>query len=62
MTTVIVVADGGVAPDDLFAINFCRHRYVLANRKSKDVLCVWQGEAVTESMSVCGRDIDVFLK
>lgn len=50
MTTVIVVADGGVAPENLLAVNFCRHRYVLTNRKSKDVLCVWQGEAVAKGL------------
>lgn len=50
VATVIVVADWGVAPGNVFAINFSRHRDMLANRKPENVLRVWQSETVAEGL------------
>jgi hypothetical protein len=52
VATVIVVADGGVAPGDVFTINFSRYGNVLADRKAENVLRVWQGETVAEGLRV----------
>jgi hypothetical protein len=48
MAAVIIIANGGVATDDHFAINLSRKGYMLSNGKAKNILYVREFETIPE--------------
>ena len=46
MAEVVVAAGRSVTTCDIFAIYFCRDKYMLTNRQTEDVVLVWKSKAV----------------
>jgi hypothetical protein len=48
VAAVIIIADGGIAANDILAIDFGRDGDVLSNRKAEDILHMGEFEPIPE--------------
>jgi hypothetical protein len=47
MAQIVITTGGGIATHNIFAIYFRGNRYMLANRETEDVTCMWKSEAIS---------------